>query len=387
MRRPWAPCSGPRRAAPADPGTAGSCPPCAYPRSMTHPAAGSRLITDARLESFADAALHAVTLASLVCREAQREAHAAGRSGAITKGDDSPVTFADFASQGVVAHALQERLGDVTLVGEEGSEYLRDPEHASALARATGAAARVWKDVRESTLLEAIDLGAAEPPADGEGFWTLDPIDGTKGFVRGEQYSVCLAYILRGEPVIAALGCPNLPASFDAPFQQRDRIGQVFVSLKGAGVRVAPATDSAPTPEPLRVMARGPAEPARSCRSVDASHSDHDAATRVLRAAGAGGEPLRLDSQCKYAVVARGQAEVYLRLPRRGGSYVERIWDHAPGALIAREAGCVVTDVLGKPLDFSKGRGLDANRGVLCCRESFHEPILRAIREHLESRS
>ncbi|MGD9693120.1 MAG: 3'(2'),5'-bisphosphate nucleotidase [Phycisphaerales bacterium] len=354
---------------------------------MTHHAARPRLLSDSDIETYADAALHAVRLASLVCRDAQQDAFSAGRAGAITKGDDSPVTFADFASQAVVAHTLRERLAHVTLVGEEGSDYLRDPEHATALERATRATSHVWSSVDEAALLEAVDLGAADPPIDGSGFWTLDPIDGTKGFVRGEQYSVCLAYILDGEPIIAALGCPNLPASFDAPFDARDPAGQVFLAVKGGGVRVADATQPGHNPRPLHVAMRDLSAPARSCRSVDASHSDHDAATQVLRAAGAGGEPLRLDSQCKYAVVARGQAEVYLRLPRRAGAYVERIWDHAPGALIAQETGCVVTDVLGRPLDFSKGRGLDANRGVLCCRTEFHQPILRAIREFFSARS
>ena len=275
---------------------------------MTHHAARPRLLSESELETYADAALHAVRLASLVCRDAQHEAFSAGRAGAITKGDDSPVTFADFASQAVVANTLRERLGRVTLVGEEGSDFLRDPDHAAALEPPTREASRGWRGVDETALLDAVDLGAADPPIDGAGFWTLDPIDGTKGFVRGEQYSVCLAYILGGEPVIAALGCPNLPASFDAPFNARDPNGQVYVAVRGGGARVAPASEEDLSPEPLHVAARYTGESARSCRSVDASHSDHDAATLVLRAAGAGGEPLRLDSQCKYAVVSRGGA-------------------------------------------------------------------------------
>lgn len=342
-------------------------------------------VWDGEFGGLAAAATRAVCLASLVCRAAQEHAFAEGRAGAITKGDDSPVTFADFASQAVVANALRERLGEFTLVGEEGSAYLREASHAGALERAVRAAALVWEGVDEGSLLEAIDVGAGEPSGDGGGFWTLDPIDGTKGFVRGEQYSVCLAYIVGGRPVVAALGCPNLPASFEGRFDRRDRAGQVFVAVRGAGVRAGAIESGEGVLTPLRAGSHG--LEARSCRSVDASHSDHDAATRVLRAAGAGGEPLRLDSQCKYAVVARGQAEVYLRLPRRAGAYVERIWDHAPGALIAEEMGCVVTDVFGRALDFSRGKGLEENRGVLCCRPRFHEPILQAVRADLATRS
>ena len=45
-------------------------------------------------------------------------------------------------------------------------------------------------------------------------FWTLDPIDGTKGFLRREQYAICLGLVEKGTVTAAAMGCPNLPASY-----------------------------------------------------------------------------------------------------------------------------------------------------------------------------
>ena len=54
-----------------------------------------------------------------------------------------------------------------------------------------------------------------------------------------------------------------------------------------------------------------------------------------------------MDSQAKYAVVARGEADIYLRLPTRA-DYREKIWDHAAGALIVTEAGGVVSDLDGQ---------------------------------------
>lgn len=42
-------------------------------------------------------------------------------------------------------------------------------------------------------------------------FWVLDPVDGTLGFVRGDQYAIALALIEDGEPVLGVLGCPNYP--------------------------------------------------------------------------------------------------------------------------------------------------------------------------------
>jgi 3'(2'), 5'-bisphosphate nucleotidase len=90
--------------------------------------------------------------------------------------------------------------------------------------------------------------------------------------------------------------------------------------------------------------------------------------------------PLRLDSQAKYAVVARGQAHAYLRLPTRKG-YVERIWDHAAGSLLAVEAGCRVGDVDGKPLDFGHGRGLERTRGVVCASPALFPRLVAAYAE------
>ena len=76
--------------------------------------------------------------------------------------------------------------------------------------------------------------------------------------------------------------------------------------------------------------------------------------------------------------MARGQANAYLRLPTRA-DYVEKVWDHAAGSLIAREAGAVVTDVEGRPLDFTRGRRLEANRGVICAAPGLQERIIRAL--------
>ena len=89
-------------------------------------------------------------------------------------------------------------------------------------------------------------------------------------------------------------------------------------------------------------------------------------------------KPVRLDSQCKYAVVARGQADGYLRLPTRR-DYVEKIWDHAAGSIIATEAGAVVSDVEGRTLDFTHGRRLERNRGIICASPAIHSRVIDAI--------
>lgn len=61
------------------------------------------------------------------------------------------------------------------------------------------------------------------------------------------------------------------------------------------------------------------------CEGVETAHSSHDTHAAIAQEARVVRAPARLDSQCKYAVVARGDADIYLRIPTRPG-YVEKIW-------------------------------------------------------------
>jgi len=345
----------------------------------------------------ADAAREAVLRASEVCRVVQRNLD---RVRAITKDDRSPVTVADFAAQAVVGHVLRTRLGDVRLVAEESSAFLRDPSHSAHLEAAVDAAQTTWQDVTANALLEAIDIGGSHHQADSRnplrspshptsnftatGFWTLDPIDGTKGFLRGHQYAVCLAYIVGDSPILGVLGCPNLPSDFNAPLDKSDPIGCLYVSVKSQGVVEISCRleDAASSPRSVQRRVFKPGDRVTVCESYEPSHSKQDATDRVMQVVAPAqcNPPVRIDSQCKYAMVARGQADVYLRLPTKRG-YVERIWDHASGALIASEMNCVVSDARGIPLDFSLGSGLEKNRGIVAAPAGLHDRIILAIRQ------
>jgi len=313
------------------------------------------------------------------CRVARKVQLGSADVRAITKDDRSPVTVADFAAQAVVAHALRSELGaDVCLVAEESSSFLRDAEHASHLQAALEVAHEVWPHASADALLGAIDLGAGDPC--DEGFWTLDPIDGTKGFMRGQQYAISLAWVEGGVPVVGVLGCPNLPRGLDRPLDAPDAHGCLYASIRGKGVREMPADAPDDAPREIRRDDDDPDRPISVCASVEKAHSNVGDTDRVLQRVGQTREPTRIDSQAKYAVVARGQADAYLRLPTKRG-YVERIWDHAAGSLVAIEAGCAVTDVFGRSLDFTHGRGLEKNKGIVCAPPHVHGKLVDAIAE------
>lgn len=64
--------------------------------------------------------------------------------------------------------------------------------------------------------------------------WTIDPIDGTKGFVRGEQYAVCLAFLVDAKVQVGVIGCPNLPVDASKPDGAK---GAIFVAVRGQGAQ------------------------------------------------------------------------------------------------------------------------------------------------------
>jgi 3'(2'), 5'-bisphosphate nucleotidase len=121
------------------------------------------------------------------------------------------------------------------------------------------------------------------------------------------------------------------------------------------------------------------------CESVESAHSSHGDAAHIAEILGVTALPLRIDSQCKYATIARGDASIYLRLPTRA-DYAENIWDHAAGWINVKEAGGEVTDACGNPLDFSAGRTLSRNVGVVATNGKLHDRVIAAVRQVLKSR-
>ncbi len=320
-------------------------------------------------------ALEAVCTACAVSRAVQANLEELRQA---TKDDQSPVTVADYAVQAIVALILAEHLdpSDCLIVGEEDAAELRTEEQ-SLIRRAVLQAVQSWKPhVTQEQMLDAID--GCDHDGSSNGYWALDPIDGTKGFLRGQQYAIALGRIENGEVVAGVMGCPNLSADQSHPLDENDPEGVVYAASKGAGAwEFAKCEQHA---QPMRIVARefDATRPLRFCESAERAHSNRGDSGRIIDAIGTEGKPARLDSQCKYALVARGQADGYLRLPT-SKEYVEKIWDHAAGMCIATEAGALVSDVSGKSLDFTRGTRLEENRGVICAIHGLHEQIIHSI--------
>ncbi len=310
-----------------------------------------------------EVALSAVRQASQVCAAIQAEI----TPETLAKQDKSPVTVADYSSQALICRALQHAFRGDPVIAEEDAAELRKPEQSTFLNKILGHLADAGVLATGDAVCGWIDLGGTNDFRPR--YWTLDPIDGTKGFLRGEQYAVSLALIINGEIVLGILGCPNIP--FDA-----QTTGTLFYAVQGAGAFMEPLDGSL---DRVRIQVAPTADRStlRFCESVESGHSKQDTAAIIAQQLGITATPVRMDSQAKYGVVARGDAHIYLRLPTRA-DYREKIWDHAGGVVVVTEAGGTVTDVYGNPLEFTHGRELTANRGVIATTGHIHAEVVAA---------
>ena len=323
--------------------------------------------------------------------------------GTESKDDKSPVTIGDYGAQALIIQGIRHSFPTDEIVGEEEANTLREHQNLTY---------QIWELVRTTKLedipseevlgaqfqsaesmLRSIDEGKSAGGAKGR-IWALDPIDGTKGFLRGGQYAVCLALIVDGDVKVGVLGCPNLPVDDSAPLSAD--VGEKGDDGPGRGVLFAAVSGNGAWSRPLAAGALGPSQPihmkpvsdikqATCCESVEAGHSSHGDQAAIAQKLGIHKESVRMDSQAKYGSIARGAGDLYLRLPVRA-DYQEKIWDHAAGDLIVREAGGQVTDAEGKRLDFGQGRTLKGNKGVVAAPAAVHDQVLTAVKSVLSSK-
>ncbi len=228
---------------------------------------------------------------------------------AASKRDGSPVTAADRAAHKAILRVLNDLTPRRPVVSEEGD-----------LQRAFSEAAQA----RE--------------------FWLVDPLDGTKEYISGSpDYTVNVALIRGNQPVLGVVHAPTR--------------GALYFALHGKGARMG-------VPDfPLEASPRLPDRAAAHAEPVGVMSRSHGSpATEALFQALGITTVIRRGSSLKLCSVAEGIADLY---PRLGPTWY---WDTAAAALVAREAGCRVTDLEGNPLDYAPG-GSWKHQGFLVARQ------------------
>lgn len=280
-----------------------------------------------------------------------------------------PVTIADYGSQAVICRALKAHFPDDGVISEEAGEQFMTLVELAQRAEITGMIADILGvPVTEDDVAGWLDHGKDhETPR----LWVIDPIDGTKGFLGMRHYVNAVGILQNRQPTGGLLSAPAYPGG-----------AKLFYAIDGqAFMQTLDGDDS---PRLIRVSDCADPRQARALESVEKTHVGHSRLSRVRELMGMdGGLIERADSQEKYARIAAGEAELYLRLPRRDNVYAHSIWDHAAGAAIVQAAGGIVTGIAGEPLDFSQGKKLK-NYGVIVTNGHIHALAVAAVQTLLE---
>ena len=211
------------------------------------------------------------------------------------KSDGSPVTAADLAADEIIRHELAQHLPEVAVITEESC--------SSATA------------------------------ANTERFILVDPLDGTREFIKGHtEFTVNIALIEHGTPVAGAVHAPAL--------------GLLYVGGKTAHRLRLASADADPHSSEMQPIAIRPMPPEGWHVVVSRSHLDPATKEWIARHRVAEHRPA--GSSLKFCLVAEGEADVYPRL----GPTMD--WDTAAGHAVLAAAGGSVMDLDGRPMQYGK---------------------------------
>lgn len=207
------------------------------------------------------------------------------------KEDNSPVTAADVAANDYIVEALRRLTSAIPIISEE-------------------SAGRTLSDQDKRNM-----------------FWLVDPLDGTKSFIRRSgEFTVNIALIEFGVPIF---GVVTVPTQNIVYYTNAD--GEAFKRVHKQ------------VPEKIQVR-RMPKEGAVVVASKSHRTPETDAYINTLKVQ----ELVSASSSLKFCLVAEGKADVYPRF----GPTME--WDTAAGHAIVRAAGGTVELPDGTPLRYGK---------------------------------
>lgn len=282
-----------------------------------------------------------------------------------TAGDHSePVTIADYGSQAIICRALQQQYPDDAVIAEESGGQFKQVVSSDERAQVLQLLRAVLGEaVSEAQLLAWLDFGAGRR---SRRTWVIDPIDGTKGFLARRHYAIACGLLVDGRVADGILAAPGYNAGQ----------GALFYTQAGETWRDSLAGGAA---QRVTVSARREAHELVAVQSYERAHASKSRMGRAREQAGLGGaRVIELDSMEKYALVACGDADLYMRLPRPGSDYAHKVWDHAAGVALVQAAGGVATGLDGEALDFSRGETLP-NAGMIISNGAQHERVVEAV--------
>ncbi|KXX75244.1 hypothetical protein MMYC01_208429 [Madurella mycetomatis] len=346
-------------------------------------------------------AIRAAQSAAHISRLALSTAHAGehAESFDVVKDDLSSVTIADFAIQALLTRSLRDFFPRDGFVGEESADELRQNPKLSSrvlaiLGQSLGDPTR-FPDVDD--LCEVIDSCTTSSPSGGDSasgrVWVFDPIDGTKTFIRREQYAINIALLDHGRQLLSVVACPLLSMDATAPVTDASidptGVGCILYAVRGHGTYVRPLPGGLGEVESRRLERHADNVSPNDLRCVtcwdqlDSGVSEvHKAIAEKLNVPFPGCDLLGWVP--RWAVISLGLANFTVWVYKKRDRYA-KIWDHAGAMLLFEEVGGIITDVHGKPIDLSSGRKLNANFGFVAAPRNLHHVVLRTVHDILRT--
>ena len=208
------------------------------------------------------------------------------------KRDDSPLTQADLISHRLISEGLERLTPEWPVLSEESSEIPFDRRQP-------------WQS-----------------------FWLVDPLDGTKEFLRrSDEFTVNIALMANNRPILGVVYAPAIDRLY---YAARGSGAWKVAGSERSQIRVAPA----PHESVRMVMSR--------------SHGSGEENLDRFLGGARSCEFVSMGSSLKFCMVAEGSADVYPRL----GPTME--WDTAAAHCIVEEAGGSVTDLDGNSMRYNK---------------------------------
>ncbi|MFY0527304.1 inositol monophosphatase family protein [Archangium gephyra] len=304
--------------------------------------------------------LDAVRVACELCRRVQ-----ASKAGVNRKSDASPVTIADYGAQALICRAIARSFPEDGVIAEEGAEAFLSvpPEERERVVRMVGKL--LGERVTEEHFVRWLGHGRG---VRADRVWVIDPIDGTEGFIHGRGYAVCVGSLVEGTPRDGIIGVPVSPLDEGGTLFFTDGGSAWAETLEGSEPRALHVSDRA-DPRSIRVV-----------ESYVMGRRSREMADRVYAAADFDARRAkRYDGMVKYALVAAGAADLFIRGPRDIRKNPHKTWDHVAGTALVRAAGGQVTGLDGREVDFSQGAELRGTLGLIASNGLIHSRVVEAM--------
>lgn len=267
------------------------------------------------------------------------------------KKDQSPVTLADLATQIYIISEIKNFFPEDKIIAEEEGSFIN--------LKTEKVISECFSDldIDINNLHEMINYSGSETNRE----WSVDPIDGTQGYIKGLSYAIGIGFMVDSDPKIGAISVPNYNEEGLA----------IFYAIKNSG---AYASYGGREFKKIKVSTQVSLKDSVLCISL---HYNKPWVLEFSKQVGID-KLIRIDSMLKFCKIADASADLYIKPIDLEHSFS---WDFLPGDLIVREAGGKVTDSNNKPIWFEGNALRWSEPAVIASNGIIHDKVVNHLKK------